>query len=283
MNKNIELERNKRKPAIAYFDEIKKLGEDYEDKKLVKNSMLSKFWDKINKNNINPDGKLSTKELIELVSESPNVEVVEPLKAADQPLSKKRLISVIQSEYEQMLREGVDVYMGQGMHNIVASNARKALAAKYESALNKFPEVRKQLVRLYEAIEKKYTFKVDRLEGIDIHPLDVIWKDMFADEKAIKRLASEITKLRAESENNPEIKQQIEAKVKELQELKSNWLARLNCSIKFENENRGFMAEANRLSDYEYLISENPTINRHKKLYEMSQNKDENLWEEVLK
>lgn len=292
LNKNIELERNKRKDALDYFADLGKLTEEYEGKKLVKNSALNKFWAQVVKNNINPDEKLSTKELIEIIKKGEtSVEKTEtPVKAPVAALTKKQLFKNLEKEYEFMLRSGIDIYTGQGLHNVVASTSRKALSEKYASAINKFPNIKKQLIKLYENIEERYTFKVDRLGGVDIHPLSRIWNDMFKDEASMKSVIKEINNLKSELANNPNdnsLKERLEKKEIELIELKGTWVARLGYSIKYADENRELMKQADRLAEYDYLTAENKTLLKHKKAHEAYKNNNDyipdSMWDEILK
>lgn len=289
LDKNIELEQKKKKPALEYFKHIDELEEEYTAKHLLKNSAFDKFWHKIIKNNINPDGKLSTQELIDIIREDKAPVVERVIKTTSPILSKKQLLSRVQSQYEQMLREGVDVYKGEGNHNDVAKQARKTIAETYADSIKKQAGIDKQLTKIFESVEQKYTFKVDRLDGIDIYPIGEIWKDMKADEKSIKQITQEISQLKeklAKTPDSQDLKDLLTKKETELQNFKDEWVSRLGFSVKYEGINRERMVEADRLPEYDYLTSENKTIKKHKRIFDIYKtNNDtipETMWAEII-
>ncbi len=286
LQKSIDIEASRKKPVLDYFRAIEKLEDEYLEKHLIRTGTMDKFWHKIDKNNINPDGKLSTQEIIDIISkEQSSVSA----KAAAQQMSKKQLLSTIQNQYEQFLRENVDVYKGESNHNHVARSARQMILKEYAGLINKFQGSDKQITKIFESVEEKYTFKVDRLEGIDIYPIGEIWKDMKADENSIRGLMGEINSLRqqlSKTPNSTKVKNLIKAKETELEKLKKDWLTRLKYSVKYEAINRQRMIDADRLPEYEYLTAENKTIKRHKQVFNayVKNNKSipEDLWTTVI-
>ena len=72
LNKQIKQESKRNKGALNYFEELSNLEDEYYAKKIIKDANLEKFWIQVRKNNINPEGKYSTKELIEFVKNDHN-------------------------------------------------------------------------------------------------------------------------------------------------------------------------------------------------------------------
>ena len=88
------MNKRKKKPALEYFKHIDELEEEYTAKHLLKNSAFDKFWHKIIKNNINPDGKLSTQELIDIIREDKAPVVERVIKTTSPILSKNNYFHV---------------------------------------------------------------------------------------------------------------------------------------------------------------------------------------------
>ena len=151
------------------------------EQKLLKISAMDKYYHHINKNNINKDEKLSTKELIDIISSDGAKNINKPAAV----LSKKDLLLRLQNLYEQLLREKIDVYSRQTNHNNIAREARNFVRNNNSSLLKKFPNIEHQLNKIFETIEQKFTHKVDRLAGVDIYPIGDIWKDMSVIEATI--------------------------------------------------------------------------------------------------
>lgn len=71
---NKELKQNRE--AMNYFKNIEHMEEDYLKSKLLKESKIGNFFTQIQQNNINPDGKYTTEELIEIVK---NAEITDSI------------------------------------------------------------------------------------------------------------------------------------------------------------------------------------------------------------
>lgn len=288
MDKNIETEAKKNQPALTYFKDIENMEHNYLEQKLIKNSIIDKFFHQISKNNINKDEKFSTKELIEIIS-SDTAKAAKTTGKQTVALSKKDILLSIQNQYEQTLRERIDVYSGQTNHNNDAKAARKFITENNSSLLKKYPDIEPKLTKIYETIEQKFTHKVDRLTGVDIYPIGEIWKDMKTVEGTIKAANIEIQELKiglAKYPNSNEIKEALTKKEKLVEVMKKEWIKGAKYSIKYETINRQRMVDAGRLTEYDYLTGENKTIKRHKQamdIYIKNNNciPDE-LWAKIL-
>lgn len=290
LDKNIELERKKNQSAIDFFKDIEELEKEYLEKRLVKPSGMEKFWFKIKKQNINTDERYSTKELIDIVSNGTAQEVKNTAQVATQRLSKKQVLLQIEKEYEQMLREEIDVYEGRLNHNDDAQRLRKAIFSEKVLKLSKIYNFEKIVPKLFEKVEQKYTHKVDRLMGIDIYPIGEIWEDMLRVETNIKTLMNEIKSLKeqiAQKPNSNELKESLTKKLEEIKAEKEDWIKGLKYSVKYEKINRARMNNAGRLPEYDYLTCENKTIKKHKAIFEiLKKNNDtipEDSWTEIIK
>ena len=69
--------------------------------------------------------------------------------------------------------------------------------------------------------------------------------------------------------------------------LRDDWMRGVKHSLNYESINRQRMIEAGHISEYEYLTSENKTLNKHKlamKIYnENNETIPEEYWSEILK
>lgn len=67
LERQINEEAVRNKPALEYFENLGKLEDGYFRKKFVRLGQMEKFWHKVLKGNINAEGKYSTPELIEII------------------------------------------------------------------------------------------------------------------------------------------------------------------------------------------------------------------------
>lgn len=289
LDKKIDLELKKNKPAFDYIKNIEKLEEDYRANKLIKDSKIDKFWFQIKKNNINKDNKYSTKELIDIIENNKITTDSKKVQEVAKPLTKKQLLEKVSILYEQYLRENVDVYEGRVYHYNDALKGQKTVMSRYAKAINKYPEAKKQFPKIYEAIENKFMHKIERLDGIDIYPIGEIWKDMKTVEYEVKQLNNSIDVLNKQLEKRPGDKGILESisKNKEsLKELKEQWLYGLEASMKLEAVNQQRISDAGRLADYNYLVSENKTMKRYKDAYNLLHENNytipEDKWPQVM-
>ena len=262
MDKNIEMEAKKNKAALDYFKEIENIENKYLEQKLLKISAMDRYYHQINKNNINKPAAV---------------------------LSKKDLLLRLQNQYEQLLREKIDVYSRQTNHNNIAREARNFVRNNNSSLLKKFPNIEHQLNKIFETIEQKFTHKVDRLAGVDIYPIGDIWKDMRVMEATILAANIEIQELKAGLAKFPhsrKIKDALKKKENLVQKMKQEWLEGAKFSVKYEAINRERMNAAGRLSEYNYLTGENKIIQRHKEAIEIYKNNNnsipDELWAKIL-
>ena len=295
LDKQIQLEEKKNPDAIKYFEELAKTEEEYLAKKLVRSNQLDTFWYKVRKNNLNSGNNFTTTELIEIIKSGKAEPVVK--KAPTHIFSRKELESVIEKEYEQLLRENINVYateqenkenvMNRGQESL---NVRQILEKKYSNSIKRLPGFEKKLKNIYSMIEKRYAYKVDRLVNTDIYPIGIIWDQMRPLEKDIKRLTKEIVDIEdkiSQESNNSLLTKQLSEKKAALVEAKNDWIKGMTYSVEYEDINRCRMIDAGKIQEYEYLTSENKTINNFKKA--MTIYKDNNntipdeYWNEILR
>ena len=288
LDKQIELESKKNKPALEYFKEIEKLEDEYLDKHLMKPQKMEKFWYKIEKNNINRDNQYSTKELIDIISNGQTSVWAE--KVIAKPLSKKELIMQAEKQYEQYLRENIDIYEGRMNHNDDARNGRKLVKEINKNSIKKYPGVEKNLEKLFASIEHRYTYKIDKLIGVDIYPIGEIWKDMRIVETDMKNVIQDIGTLKEQLKVSPDNKvfnEVLNAREKVLEELKQDWIKGMKYSLKYENINRERFSAAGKLPEYEYLAGENKTIKKLKSAMAVFEQNNSTIpdeyWAEILK
>ena len=81
MEKQIQEEAVRNKPALDYFKNLEKLEEKYSARRLIRDGQLDKFWHKIVKGNINAEGQYSTPELIEIIKSGKVVKAAEEVVA----------------------------------------------------------------------------------------------------------------------------------------------------------------------------------------------------------
>lgn len=299
LDKAIELEKKKNLPAYNYLRDIDKMSEEYIDNHQLSIGKMQKFWDRIVKYDINSEGKLSVKEILEKVSNPETKEIA--AEAPKQPLTKKQLLSNIENQYEQTLRRITNIYQDNTSHYADAKEAREIVLKSYNEALKKFPGIEKQLSQIYDNVEKKFVYKTDRLinvkrvvngktvVGVDVHPLGKVWEYMDNSASEAKKAKEEIEALKVKIVENPKsvkLKAALDVQKELLNQSKKDWIEILEYSVKYEEENRKFFEEAGRLPEYEFLADENPTIKKHKELYAMcKENNDslpEEVWEEIL-
>ena len=287
LNKKIAIETNKNKPALDYFKNIEKVEEEYRERKLVNDSKLFKFWNKTNKKNINPDGKYSTKELIDIVMNPPTAENVAK---AVKPLSRKQLLSLCEKLYEQTLREIVNIYDGKIQKTEEVSYARNLIAKTYGNVLKNSPNIGVKLDKMYKFVENKYAYKVNTLSGldIDIYPINEIWKEMKTVETSIRDAIKEVADLElkfAKVPGDKQIEKVLKAARKNLEKQKKEWIKGVKYSVKYEAENRKKMIVANVVDKYDYAMSENKILNKHKKAKEfLKENKEipDSFWTDFV-
>ncbi len=288
-NSKISSEIQKHEESLEYFKDIEKLEEEYREKKLVKNSMMAKFWDKIVKNNINPDGELSTKELIDIVQNSElNANKAEKAaKPVKKVLSKKQLLDMIPVKYEKMLREDINIYEGGTINTTPARTEIKGLFADTISTL---PDIEKQITKTFNKVDLKYMNKARKLNEADckLHNINILWKYMKELEISLKGILKDIEalKLEAEKSNSKQAQKELKNKEKYTNKFKKAWLKSLKASVEFENKNRENIAKAGKLSEYSYLIDANKTFKKYKTAYEFLNDNKKNLpdsfWTDIV-
>lgn len=95
---------------------------------------------------------------------------------------------------------------------------------------------------------------------------------MKTDEKSMKQITQEISQIKeklAKTPDSQDLKDLLTKKETELKNIKDEWVSRLGFSVKYEGINRERMVEADRLPEYDYLTSENKTIKKHKRIFDI--------------
>lgn len=287
LDKQIEIESKKNKPALDYFKNLDKLEDEYLGKRLVRYTKMDKFWHKILNNNINKDGKYSTKELIDIIS---NDKVsVNTVKNVSKPLSKKELLLKAEKEYEQYLRENIDIYEGRIDHTDDVLKGRQFVKDVNKEIIQKYPGIEKNIVNLFRAVEKKYKFKTRQLPNVQVYPIEEIWKDMRVVEADMKDALKDIATLKEHIALCPEnkvFKETLDSREKVVEKLKQDWIEGMKISLNYENTNREIFKEVNGLPVYEYLAGENKIIKKHRAalaVYEANKGViPDNYWKEIL-
>ena len=187
-------------------------------------------------------------------------------------LSKKNFIAKIEKQYEQILRENIDIYNGADLKSEKARKAQSSIYTQNIEGFKRYPEVQKSLSKIFETITNRYMFKINRILGIDIYPIGEIFKDMYVVEKDLKEALNEINILKREIQTSPNdtgLKESLKEAEKALEVHKKDWLMRLEYSMKYEQINREKFREAGRESEYNYLTDENIILNKYKKAYKI--------------
>lgn len=294
IRKQIEQEEKRNQPAIKYFEDLNNLMQEYLDKKLINYNQLDSAWHQIRKNDINSNGNLSPAELIEIVSSGNTDEKV--TNAKPRISSRKDLLNILEKEYEELMRKGVNVYATSRENEEInnqydkSRNIRYLLNEKYGNIIKKFPGIEEALKGIYAKVEKKYSFKVNQLTDVQIHPIGQIWDQMKDVENFIKNTMKEIPILKEKLEKDPTnkvLEMELTAKEVLLNELRADWLRGAKLSVDYEAINRQNMIDAGRINEYDYLVSENKTLNLHKqalKIYnENNETIPEEIWNELIK
>lgn len=294
LNKQIEQEEKRNQPAIKYFEDLDKTFEEYIGKKLVKYNQLDKAWHQLKKNNLNPNGELSTAELIEIVKSGKGVE--KAVASTPHISSRKDLINTLEKEYEELMRKGINIYAtsreNQEINNQYdkSRNIRYQLNQKYENAIKKYPGMDEALKGIYSKVEKKYSFKVNQLTGVDVYPIGEIWDQMRDVEKSIKTITEELPVLKekfAKEPNNKALEMEITGKEIVLVGLRDDWARGAKLSVDYEVINASRMEQAGKLEEYIYLTEKNKILNLHKETVKTLKENDgklpEEFWNKVIK
>ena len=189
---------------------------------------------------------------------------------------KKIFIAKIEKQYEQILRQNINIYSGKELKSEDAVKAKTAIYADNADGFNHFPEVQKSLAKIFEGIRNKYMFKVNRIVGIEIFPIGEILKDMHIVEKDLKESLSEIKILKQELKNAPDdmnLKNALNEAEQVFEVHKKDWLMRLEYSMKYEQMNRQRFKDAGLEEEYAYLTDANLLLNKYKKAYKAFEEK----------
>lgn len=290
MEKQIQEEAVRNKPALDYFKNLEKLEEEYSARKLIRDGQLDKFWHKIVKGNINAEGQYSTPELIEIIKSGKVVKAAEEVVAtAPRITSKKDLLAVVRSDYRQLLREDVNVYATNNNHTPSAKHAQAKIQEKYDSYIKKFEVSQGRLDDIYKYVEREFNTQVENILDVDIYPLGEHWNQMVTVESSLRTLRRDINQLKSRLKNFPDdaqAKSDLAKKLSELETTKKLWILGMKKSVQYEAVNRGMMEKAGKIQQYDYLTGENKIIKLHKEALaiceENSDELPEEMWSKIL-
>lgn len=291
LNRQMEQEIKRNRPAFEYFENLRKLEDEYLAKKLVKEQQLEKYWHKIKKGNINADGRYSTRELIEIIKTGKLPKATEEVVESAMPkiTSRKDLLAVVRSEYRRLLREEINVYATNNNHTPFAKLAQKRLQEMYDAPLKKFNVDPKRLDDIYKYVEREFNTQIDNILDIDIYPLGEHWAQMSIVESKLRTLRRDISQLNSRITQFPEdskAQADLTQKLSELDVAKKLWIAGMKKSVAYEAKNREMMIAADRVRQYDYLTGENKIIKLHKEALEVCEKNDdiipEELWGRIL-
>lgn len=285
LKSQIESEAKRNKPAIEYFENLAKLEDEYFSRKLMKEEKLDKYWHQVKKNNINKDGKYSTKELIEIVKSGINPNVKEKTVV----LSPKALLNTTTTEYSELLREFINVYSLVPEQGNQAAIARQIVLDNHKSNIGRYPGIEKSVDEGFKNIEKQFNRRIELFKDINIRPLGELWQQMDEVKRGINITKSQIVALEAELENDPDnekLQMDLKDHKDKLDMQRYLWLEGVKRSVAAEKENRDIMIDHHRLSAYDYLTGKNPIINKHREILEIyTQNNNtipEDMWDEIM-
>ena len=280
LNKQMEHEIKRNKPAVEFFKGLEKLEDEYLAKKIVKEQQVEKFWHRVVKENINADGRFSTSELIEIVkSGKVPPKTGEAVVAAPRITSKKDVLAVMKSEYRQLLREETNVYDLNKNHTTAAKAAQKRLQEKYARQIARSGVAQSRLEDVYRYVEREFNAQIDSILDIDIYPIGEHWNQMLEVESKLRSLRREIAQLTQRRGEN--IEAILTEKRAELDLAKKLWIAGMKKSVHYEAVNREMMVNAGKLKQYEYLTGENKVIKLHKEALEICDKNNDELPEEM--
>lgn len=294
INRQLEQEEKRNKSAFDYFENLDKTMEEYLDKKLIKYNQIEKFWHQVRKNDINAEGKLNTSELIETLKSPEKIEA-SSAKPVSKILSRKEFLAQIEKEYEQLLRENINVYATAKENKEVNSqykesrNVRYQIMQKHANAIKNLPGITDTIRSTFSKIEKMYAYKVHKITGVNIYPIGEIWDQMRPVEKSLLSLTKEISELKTkllEDQGNKELEKELLLKEKMLEEAKTDWLTGAKLVVNYEATNYSRMEEAGKLNEYIYLTAENKRLNLNKEIVQiLTENEGtipEEYWDKII-
>jgi hypothetical protein len=286
LNRQIDQEVKRNKPAVEFFDELEKLEDEYLAKKIVKEQQVEKFWHRVVKENINADGRFSTSELIEIVkSGKVPPKASEVVATGPRIASRKDLLAVIKSEYRQLLREETNVYDLNKNHTTEAKAAQKRLEEKYARQIERFEVPQSRLEDIYRFIEREFNAKIDAILDIDIYPIGEHWNEMLKVESKLRSLRREIAQLMGRQSSTVvgdiEANTVLKGKFEELDLAKKLWITGMKKSVQYEAVNREIMEKAGKIKQYDHLTGENKIIKLHKEALEICEKNNDELPEEM--
>ena len=286
LNKNIELEASKNKPAIEYFKNIAQMEEIYFSNKFVKTNELEKFLAQIRKNNINKEKNYTTQDLIDIVSG--NKVLQQAGKKAEETavprnLSKNELFAGIRKDYEQYLRENVNIYMDT-YHSLESLKAQDFVFHKYNYYFTKTPKLGFEVKKVYNLVENIFSKQLKNLGKPSVFPVGDLWREMDRGLNEIKHINAEIANIKrqlADGLTDEKTNASLARAEKGLAEIKKMWSDYVVYSVACEAKNREIFEKLGKIDAYDYLTGANRKINRCRELAKICEENNGELTEEI--
>ncbi|GEM_PF-1560071 len=286
LNKNIELEASKNKPAIEYFKNIAQMEEIYFSNKFVKTNELEKFLAQIRKNNINKEKNYTTQDLIDIVSGNkilPQAGKKAEETAVPRNLSKNELFAGIRKDYEQYLRENVNIYMDT-YHSLESLKAQDFVFHKYNYYFTKTPKLGFEVKKVYNLVENIFSKQLKNLGKPNIFPVGDLWREMDRGLNEIKHINAEIANIKrqlADGLTDEKTNASLARAEKGLAEIKKMWSDYVVYSVACEAKNREIFEKLGKIDAYDYLTGANRKINRCRELAKICEENNGELTEEI--
>ena len=284
LDKKIALAKAKNKQAADFFENLDKIEEEYISTKQVKNNELEKYWAQIRKNNINKEHKYTTQELIDIIKGEKSAEQntsVEKSKPVVKKITRKDILTEVEANYEKFLRENLSIYL----QNFGDANVEgQRIIKEYLPYENKFPGIKKQLIRTIEDKIRKYNFKIASLGQARYYQLDERHIELVAGIKLIKNKSTELAALKKVAKKNKDDKKAQTAVTKaekSIEKYKRAWIKALKEGVEAEAHNREIFSKTGKGDAYEYLMGENKNVRNYKKLYAIIKENKGKLPDEV--
>ncbi len=276
--------------ALNYFDEIDTLKDTYIQSKLIKESQLKRFWNKVVEGNINSKGSLSTKDMIDIIKDTP---VAKKGTLNEVPsLSREELLNLCENQYVQYIRENLNIYKEHCKQLWdVKNDATKAVIKKFGNILSVFPNIYTQLYKACKPMEDMFYKLIDKTSVNIPWDVRIDMDDIFFDMQNIEKLLSKdlktIERLKKTIANNPD-NETIERALKifkQINSLKEDWLKNMQYFVEYDTECRTKAMRTDSFETFEYLTSENKTLKKLKTAKEFVENHKkipDSFWTDIV-
>lgn len=280
VDKQIAIERKKYENSLNYFAEIDQLEDEYLEHKKLKLTHIDKYYDQVEKNNLNPNKEYGTKELIEIVQA---IEV--------DPQKIKQALNDAKSLFKKTMLENINIYQEEKIDfkNIV-ENAKNTAENAFSNFIKSNNDFKKEFNEFCREEEQRCKDTILSLQKIRMHvALDAFFNLLEETEEAIKILIDEIKsdkKLLKKDPKNEHLKKTIENKEDRLADAKDVWIEYLISCVNLEKENINIMKNANCSKKYEYIVENNKKVQKYREAIKVYNENDgeipEEFWNKLL-